>query len=92
MSRAINVVLIVIFIIFLAIYTLYVYESYRKRKWLFAPYVQPPPGDDGEAWRPGGDPTPFTQDQIDERVQAFTAPSVCPKQCPSSDLFTLLNG
>ena len=79
MSKAINVILILGFIIFLIAYAIFAYESYKKKKWLFKPYVQPPPpGTANQVIRPGGTPVPFTQEEITQRASTLTTRTACP--------------
>lgn len=79
MSKLINIILIIAFIIFLIIYSLFVYESYKKKKWLFKPYIQPPPpGGPNQVIRPAGTPVPLTEEEIQERQSILLTPSACP--------------
>ena len=61
-NKTVYTILILIVIVGLIIYAIYLIDSYKKRKFIFAPYVQPPLKN---GYQPQGKVTPLTPEEIE---------------------------
>jgi len=64
-SNAISVGILIFILITIIIYVIVMFELFKQRKFIFAPYVPPPPPTN--SFYPLGAVSPLTQEQIDQR-------------------------
>lgn len=67
--KGIVVAVIVLTFIVLIAYAIFIYEMYRQKKFIFAPYVKPTPPK--PYFKPLGEITTLTPDQQAERTRIF---------------------